>query len=86
MLTTTDLCVCITTRERIFLDSCVFIGLKGQCPIIYSRILRTLTVVLRDRTRQPVQLNAQALEKEKAEEEVGSIATVKALSECESGK
>ena len=40
-----------------------------------------VAIVLRGRIRKPAQLNVQALVKEKAEEEVGLIATVKALSE-----
>ena len=49
--------------------------------MVYDRISRTVTIVLGGRIREPAQLNAQALVKEKAEEEVGLIATVKDLSE-----
>ena len=48
---TRQICVCVTTRERVFLGSSVFLGLQGRCPIVYGRISRTVTIVLRRRMK-----------------------------------
>ena len=64
-----------------FLGSSVFLGLKGQCPTVYGRISRAVTSDY-EGDQKPALLNAQALVKEKAEEELGySVTTVKALPE-----
>ena len=53
-----------------FLGSSVFLGLKGQCPTVYGRISRVVTSDY-EGDQKPALLNAQALVKEKAEEELG---------------
>ena len=63
-----------------FLGSSVFLGLQGQCPTVYGRISRAVTSDY-EGDQKPALLNAQALVKEKAEEEVGYCVTVKALPE-----